>query len=123
MLAADRQFRSARRCSDDPGAHGLADLDRGQADDKIIAVLQGDAAFGHCREISELPEALVERLKHYFLTYKQLPSEVKRQVQIAEVYDQAEAHEVIRRSFKDYERVYGPRTDAGVKRKASARRE
>src|SRR3954464_10812134 len=52
---------------------GLRLIDRGQADDKIIAVLKGDAAFGHCREIQDIPGALIERLKHYFLTYKRPP--------------------------------------------------
>ena len=50
--------------------------------------------------------ALVERLKHYFLTYKQLPSQAKRAVEIVEMYDSAEAHEVIQRSMKDYQRVF-----------------
>ena len=61
---------------------------------------------------------MVDRLKHYFLTYKQLPNETKREVEIAEVYDQPEAHEVIRRSQKDYARLYGtPRTPAKARRK------
>jgi len=42
-----------------------------------------------------------ERLKHYFLTYKDLPGE-KRKVTIAEIYDRVEAQEVIRRSMTDY---------------------
>ncbi|HEY4595776.1 MAG TPA: inorganic pyrophosphatase, partial [Thermoanaerobaculia bacterium] len=46
---------------------GLRLIDRGQADDKIIAVLKGDAVYGHCQEIGDLPGALIERLKHYFL--------------------------------------------------------
>ncbi len=99
---------------------GLRLVDRNQADDKIVAVLKGDAAFGHCREIGDLPPALIDRLKHYFLTYKQLPNEGKRKVEIAEVYDRAEAHEVIRRSMKDYARLYGAsRAAAKVRRKAA----
>jgi inorganic pyrophosphatase len=43
-------------------------VDRGQADDKIIAVLDGDAAWGALRDVRELPPALLKRLEHYFLT-------------------------------------------------------
>src|SRR5699024_8747904 len=47
---------------------GLRMIDGEEADDKIIAVLSGDATFGHMRDISEVPEHMVERLSHYFLT-------------------------------------------------------
>ena len=49
---------------------GLLMEDGGEADDKIIAVLKGDAIWGHCTDISEIPHPLIERLEHYFLTYK-----------------------------------------------------
>ncbi len=85
---------------------GLRLIDRNQADDKIVAVLKGDAAFGHCRELSDLPEALVERLKHYFLTYKRPPEAARDPVRIPSVYGAAEAHEVIERSRADYRERY-----------------
>jgi inorganic pyrophosphatase len=81
---------------------GLRLIDRGQADDKIIAVLKGDAAYGHCQEIGDLPGALIERLKHYFLTYKRPPGAEHGAVEITRVYGAAEAHEVIGRSREDY---------------------
>lgn len=81
---------------------GLRLIDRGQADDKIIAVLKGDAAFGHAQEISDLPQALVERLKHYFLTYKRPPGATDAVIDIAAVYGRAEAHEAIEKSREDY---------------------
>jgi inorganic pyrophosphatase len=77
---------------------GLRMIDGVEADDKIIAVLADDVAYGHIREIAECPWGLVDRLKHYFLTYKQLPSEAPRRVEIAEVYGRAEAIEVINRA-------------------------
>jgi inorganic pyrophosphatase len=85
---------------------GLRLIDRGQADDKIIAVLKGDAAFGHCREIQDIPDALIERLKHYFLTYKRPPEAEHGAVQITDVYGRAEACEVIERSREDYRRKF-----------------
>jgi inorganic pyrophosphatase len=85
---------------------GFRLIDRNQADDKIIAVLKDDAAFGHCREISDLPEALIERLKHYFLTYKRPPGAPEGIVEISRVYGRTEAYEVIERSQEDYRALY-----------------
>ncbi|ATB42325.1 inorganic pyrophosphatase [Cystobacter fuscus] len=86
---------------------GFRMVDGNEADDKIIAVLESDLVYGTFQHVAQLPNALVERLKHYFLTYKQLPSQAKRSVEIVEMYDSAEAHEVIIRSMKDYQRVFG----------------
>ena len=86
---------------------GLRMIDGQEADDKIIAVLEADVAYGHFRDITDCPEGLVDRLKHYFLSYKQLPNEAPRRVEIAEVYDREEAMEVINRSFRDYRARYG----------------
>jgi len=76
-------------------------IDGNEADDKIIAVLYNDAVYGEYADIRDCPTIAIERLKHYFLTYKDLPGE-KRQVIIADLYDTNEAREVIRRSMKDY---------------------
>src|SRR2546426_5005121 len=81
---------------------GLRMIDGEQADDKIISILEADLAYGHVKDIDECPKALVDRLKHYFLSYKQLPGDADRRVEIVGVYDRAEAMEVIRRSVNDY---------------------
>lgn len=86
---------------------GLRMIDGVEADDKIIAVLESDVAYGHIEDISDVPRGLVERLQHYFLTYKQLPHEAPRRVEIADVYNREEALEVITRSFEDYRTRYG----------------
>ena len=54
---------------------GLGMLDGSEVDDKIVAVMVKDAVYGGVQDISHLPTLLVDRLKHYFLTYKQAPSE------------------------------------------------
>jgi len=82
---------------------GLRMIDGNQADDKIIAILDADLAYGHITEISECPVALIDRLKHYFLSYKQLPGDAPRRVEIADVYGRAEAMDVITRSMRDYD--------------------
>jgi inorganic pyrophosphatase len=86
---------------------GLRMIDGEQADDKIIAVLEGDIAYGYIEEIDECPKGLIDRLKHYFLSYKQFPSEAPRRVEIVSVYDRAEATEVIDRSLRDYREKFG----------------
>lgn len=82
---------------------GLRMIDGEEADDKIIAVLSGDATFGHMRDISEVPDHMIERLSHYFLTYKERPfSDEKQECEITHIYGQDEAIEVINRSVNDY---------------------
>jgi inorganic pyrophosphatase len=82
---------------------GLRMIDRNEADDKIIAVMEGDAVYGGWREVNECPPALIARLQHYFLTYKQAPGTTGARVEITDVYDRAEAYDVIRLSRRDYE--------------------
>jgi inorganic pyrophosphatase len=86
---------------------GFRMIDGRQADDKIIAVLVSDVAYGHIEDIDGCPKGLVDRLKHYFLTYKQLPAEAPRRVEIAAVYNRAEALDVIERSMRDYRQRFG----------------
>jgi inorganic pyrophosphatase len=82
---------------------GLRMIDGAEADDKIIAVLQDDAMYGGWRDLHDAPSALVERLRHYFLTYKQAPGAAPPRVEITHVYDRNEAYDVINHSRADYE--------------------
>ncbi|MCC6977173.1 MAG: inorganic pyrophosphatase [Candidatus Melainabacteria bacterium] len=88
---------------------GLRMIDHGEADDKIVAVLENDIAYGHIQDISQVPAGVIERLEHYFLSYKRPPMNKgeKPVVDIAAVYGRKEAHEVIRLSMADYEQAYG----------------
>jgi len=86
---------------------GLRMIDAAQADDKIIAVLESDLAYGAIGAIGDVPRGLIDRLKHYFLSYKQLPEDAPKKVEIVDVYDREEAQEVIRRSGMDYESEFG----------------
>ncbi|MDL1913401.1 MAG: inorganic pyrophosphatase [Bergeyella sp.] len=81
---------------------GLKMIDDGEADDKIISVLVGDHVFGNFRDISEVPEAEIKRLIHYFLTYKNLPGEPAK-CRIENIYGAEHAKEVIGASLSDYE--------------------
>ncbi len=85
---------------------GFRLLDKGEADDKIIAVMKGDEFYRQWCDVSDCPESYINRLKHYFLTYKNLPGE-KGSCEITNVYGRDEAHEVIRRAMEDYQNHYG----------------
>jgi len=85
---------------------GLRMIDGGEADDKIIAVLNNDEVYGAWEDITDIPPSILNRLKHYFLTYKQLPDEPPK-CEITDVYGCEEAKIVIQRSQQDYQKVYG----------------
>jgi inorganic pyrophosphatase len=80
---------------------GLRMIDGNEADDKIIAVLVDDAMYGNFNEISDVPAAVINRLRHYFLTYKDMPGEQKK-CEITHVYGREDAMDVIARAMKDY---------------------
>ena len=86
---------------------GLRMIDGDEADDKIIAVLLGDAAYGEWQDVSDCPPALIDRLRHYFLTYKDVPGGRAPIVELTHIYGREEAHEVIRRSREDYLDKFG----------------
>jgi inorganic pyrophosphatase len=85
---------------------GFRMIDNNQADDKIICVLKGDDVYESWNDINDIPAGLLNRLKHYFLTYKNLPDDASQKVQISSIYGAAEAKEVIQRSIYDYKKVY-----------------
>ena len=80
---------------------GFRMIDDHEADDKIIAVLDGDAVYGNYKDISDVPPLVIDRLKHYFLTYKDLPGS-KAKTDITHIYGIEEGHEIIKRSMDDY---------------------
>ncbi|MFT4758097.1 MAG: inorganic pyrophosphatase [Paraglaciecola sp.] len=85
---------------------GFRMIDGGEADDKIIAVLKNDEVYGEWQDVHDLPESIINRLQHYFLTYKQLPGEEPK-CEITEIYGREKALEVIRASQVDYQKAYG----------------
>jgi inorganic pyrophosphatase len=80
---------------------GLQMIDRGEADDKIIAVLQGDYMWGNATDLKDVPPVLVERLHHYFSTYKLVPGEAAH-ARIARHYGFDDACRVIEAAMRDY---------------------
>ncbi len=85
---------------------GIALLDKGEADDKIIAVLEEYAVYGSYREIGELPEDILSRIKHYFLSYKSYPDSDDPVCRVLSHYDRGRAYQVIRASRQDYKEKF-----------------
>ncbi|MFQ5543216.1 MAG: inorganic pyrophosphatase [Nitrospiria bacterium] len=85
---------------------GLPMLDEGEADDKIIAILEKDAIWGGIQDISEFPAKLVDRIRHYFLTYKMVSGK-KVDVSIGDAYGKEAAENVIKASMADYDEIFG----------------
>jgi inorganic pyrophosphatase len=85
---------------------GLQMIDTGEADDKIVGVLENDLIYGHARDLRDVPAVLVERLQHYFLTYKLVPGQKPRS-KITKVYGRAHAFWVVRAAMADYHAHFG----------------
>ena len=85
---------------------GIKLIDRGEADDKIIAVLDNDWVYGGARDVRDLPGVLVERLEHYFVTYKLVPGE-RPTARIERTYGRAHAEQVVRAAMDDYRETFG----------------
>ena len=80
---------------------GLQMIDGGEADDKIISVLENDYVWGAARDISDVPGVFVERLQHYFLTYKLVPGQ-RPTASIDRVYGLEHARQVVAAAMEDY---------------------
>lgn len=81
---------------------GLRLIDDEEADDKIISVMADDPLYANITTLKELPQALIDRLRHYFLTYKDFPGR-KQKVEIGAVYERDEALNVIKAAIADYD--------------------
>jgi inorganic pyrophosphatase len=85
---------------------GLLMIDKHEADDKIIAVMERDSMYGQYTDFSQLPEGVINRLCHYFLTYKRSVEGIQP-VEIPNVYGREDAHAVIRAAQQDYWASFG----------------
>ena len=85
---------------------GFRLIDKDEADDKIIAIMKGDEVFEGWKDIADCTEAVIDRLKHYFLTYKNIPGAEKPTCEITHIYGRDEAYEVIKRSQEDYKNKF-----------------
>ena len=66
--------------------------------------MKDDIVYNGWKELEDIPSPILNRILHYFLTYKQIPSkDEKPTVEIPQIYGRKDAYEVISRSMKDYD--------------------
>jgi inorganic pyrophosphatase len=85
---------------------GLRMVERGEADDKILAVLIGDPTYGDLSDIRDLPRAVIDRLRHYFLTYKRIPGDGPETISVDPVYGVEPARRVLEAARVDYHSTF-----------------
>ena len=87
---------------------GIQLLDDGEADDKIVALLSSDTVFDYAKDLKNLPAAVVNRMVHYFATYKMdLSGETSNKIEVVGTYGVDHARQVIMASIEDYNEAYG----------------
>jgi inorganic pyrophosphatase len=75
-------------------------VDRGDADDKIIAVAENDPSVNNINDITDLPDHLRAELRHFFENYKTLENKV---VVVDEFLPKHDAFRIIEESRKFYD--------------------
>jgi inorganic pyrophosphatase len=53
-------------------------------------------------DVAQLSRAVIDRLRHYFLTYKAIPGESSAQITVDPIYSAMEARAVLRAARRDY---------------------
>jgi inorganic pyrophosphatase len=78
-------------------------IDRGEADDKIIAVAETDPSVSHINDVKDLPEHLIMELKHFFENYGSLEN---KKVVVDEFLHREAAYKIINTSIDFYKETY-----------------
>jgi len=81
-------------------------VDRGDADDKIIAVADNDPSVGDIHDITDLPAHLRAELRHFFENYKTLENKV---VVVDEFLPKKDAFRIIQESRELYSEQFKKR--------------
>jgi inorganic pyrophosphatase len=77
-------------------------IDRGEADEKIIAVAEQDPSVSHIQNVKDLPAHLLSELRHFFENYKTLEN---KKVIINEFLPKEEAFSVIDACVRHYRKT------------------
>lgn len=86
---------------------GIQLLDDGEADDKIVALLESDTVFSYAKDLKNLPNAVVDRIVHYFGTYKMdISGDKPNSIEVLGTYGAEHAMEVVKASIADYDETF-----------------
>lgn len=77
-------------------------IDRGEADEKIIAVAEQDPSVSHIDNVKDLPPYLLSELRHFFENYKTLEN---KEVVINQFLSKEQAFGVIEASVQHYQEM------------------
>jgi len=80
---------------------GIPMLDQGEADDKILAVLENEPMWERVTDLVNFPTTMLQQLCHYFSTYQAVPGE-ESNVSVGDPYDRHEAEGVVQAAIDDY---------------------
>jgi inorganic pyrophosphatase len=79
-------------------------IDNDQVDEKVIAVPVNDPSWNSYQNIDELPEHILDEMRHFFGVYKQLEGKT---TSIVETRGPKEAERIIQASIERYQEVFG----------------
>ena len=88
--------------------------DGDERDEKVIAVPLGDPNYNFMFDISQLPEHLLEEIRHFFTVYKELES---RKTVVSRAENREEANRVIVEAIHAYQDKFSERTGKKEKNK------
>lgn len=78
-------------------------IDGGEADDKVIAVAEGDPSVNHINDISELPQHFISELQSFFEDYKKLEHKT---VKVEGFQNNELAREIVSKAISDYKEKF-----------------
>lgn len=79
-------------------------IDGKHKDEKVIAVTIGDPSLSHYEELEDLPNHMLEEMKHFFIVYKMLEG---KQTHVLSIENKKAAMEIIKESMDTYDKKYG----------------
>ena len=78
-------------------------IDNDQVDEKVIAVPVDDPSWNSYKNIDELPEHILDEMRHFFGVYKQLEGKT---TSIVETRGPSEAKRIIAASIENYKKYF-----------------
>ncbi len=76
-------------------------IDSGKEDYKILAVPINDPFYNKVEDLNDLPEHLVDEIKHFFSVYKYLEN---KETEVKDIGDKKMAKDIIRQSFAEFKK-------------------